>query len=63
MQDAEKRVVDRAEQALRQNGHFIQFQDSQGILGNDPQEALSESGKKVKKNKDKDKKEGGCLIF
>ena len=60
MQDAEKRVVDRAEQALRQNGHFLTFQQEQeeGMADEKP------NGKKKGKGKSKDSKgkdkDGGC---
>ena len=57
MQDAEKRVVDRAEQNLRQSGNVLAFEDSQGIMAQEQPEHRNS------KSKGKDKKEGGCAIF
>ena len=58
MQDAEKRVVDRAEQNFRQSGNVLAFEDSQGIMAQEQPEHRNS------KSKGKDKKEGGgCAIF
>ena len=59
--DAEKRIVDRAEQALRQNGHFLAFEAQQEMLdaGNDAEMTTD----KKAGGKQKPKKEGGCTIY
>ena len=68
-QDAERRMAERAEQALRQNGHFLTFEDPQGIIQPGAAAQPDGSGKKPKspgkKKGDKDKKEksGGCHLF
>ena len=64
MQDAEKRVVDRAEQALRQNGHFLTFQEQEdGQADEKPNGKKKGKGKSKSKDSKGGKEGGGCLIF
>jgi len=47
-------MAERAEQALRQNGHFLTFEDPQGVM----QRSTSSQSKKAGKAGGKEK--GGC---
>lgn len=63
IQDSEKRMTERAEQAFRQNGHFLQsIDDAQGIMGQ-PNAEGADAAADGNKKKGQAKEKGGCTVF